>query len=230
MTTIDLTPFGFTPTESLAYGALLDIGPSSGYAVAKELGVARANAYQALNGLVGKGAAVSVEEQPTRYRAERPDALLARVIDRESSKLDALEKQVRAVGPQNGQVTISLMGRRTLTDLALRTVARAEGHLVCIGPADLVAEIGPAWRRRMAEDRPTAVWLMGANPGNLPIAPTGHIDEATALELFGSPIFALITADVAVLARVDGDNAEGYWTSDKTIFGSVRATVQSLTG
>ncbi len=58
MTDIDLTPFGFTPTENLAYGALLDLGPSSGYAVAKELSIARANAYQALNGLVAKGAAV----------------------------------------------------------------------------------------------------------------------------------------------------------------------------
>ena len=31
---LDLTPFGFTPTESSIYETLLDLGPSSGYAVA----------------------------------------------------------------------------------------------------------------------------------------------------------------------------------------------------
>ena len=31
---VDLTPFGFTPTESQVYGALLRLGPSTGYAVA----------------------------------------------------------------------------------------------------------------------------------------------------------------------------------------------------
>ena len=74
MMPIDLTPFGFTPTENRAYGALLELGPSSGYALAKALSIARANAYQALNGLVAKGGAIRTHEAPQRYRAERPDA------------------------------------------------------------------------------------------------------------------------------------------------------------
>src|SRR5439155_1053288 len=32
---IDLTPFGFTPTESLVYGTLLGLGPATGYQVAR---------------------------------------------------------------------------------------------------------------------------------------------------------------------------------------------------
>ncbi len=76
MTDIDLTPFGFTPTENLAYGALLELGPSSGYALAKDLSIARANAYQALNGLVAKGAAIQTDDQPQRYRAESKKPVL----------------------------------------------------------------------------------------------------------------------------------------------------------
>src|SRR2546430_4433111 len=49
---LDLTPFGFTATESLAYAALLRLGPSTGYAVAHATRVARANTYGALEGLV----------------------------------------------------------------------------------------------------------------------------------------------------------------------------------
>src|SRR6266511_1377004 len=33
--TADLTPFGFTPTESLVYTTLLRLGPTTGYAVAR---------------------------------------------------------------------------------------------------------------------------------------------------------------------------------------------------
>ena len=48
MARIDLTPFGFTPTESLVYEVLLTGGPGTGYAVARAAGLARANAYSAL--------------------------------------------------------------------------------------------------------------------------------------------------------------------------------------
>ena len=43
-----LDRFGFTPTETKSYQALLKLGPSTGYGVARELGIARANVYQAL--------------------------------------------------------------------------------------------------------------------------------------------------------------------------------------
>ena len=65
---IDLSPFGFTPTETHVYSALLDRGFTSAYALAKSIGVARANVYQALNGLVSKGAAIRVSESPQVFR------------------------------------------------------------------------------------------------------------------------------------------------------------------
>lgn len=55
MPRIDLTPFGFTPTESLVYEVLLTGGPGTGYGIARSAGLARANAYSALEGLVSRG-------------------------------------------------------------------------------------------------------------------------------------------------------------------------------
>jgi len=52
MTEIDLTPFRFTPTESVVYSALLRLGPSTGYGIGRATRLARANAYAALEGLV----------------------------------------------------------------------------------------------------------------------------------------------------------------------------------
>src|SRR4029077_11000093 len=75
---LDLTPFGFTPTESLVYATLLRLGPSTGYAVARSARLARANAYGALEGLVARGAATRTPppNRPARYRPADPPALL----------------------------------------------------------------------------------------------------------------------------------------------------------
>src|SRR5207244_2178744 len=76
---VDLTPFGFTPTESQVYGALLRLGPSTGYAVAHATRTARANTYGALEGLAGRAAATRLPGRPARYRAVDPRALIAQL-------------------------------------------------------------------------------------------------------------------------------------------------------
>jgi len=228
MIDIDLTPFGFTPTENLAYGALLDLGPSSGYAVAKKLSIARANAYQALNGLVAKGAAVTTADQPRKFRSERPDAILARVIDIEAQKLDALEAQVQTSGGQDGSAVVLLQGKRALLDIALRTLAREPEEITCIGAADLLAALGPAWRRRALDSRVSSVWLIGDDPGDLPVPTRGGIDLTKSVELFGGPVFLLLAGDVAVIARVEAADLSGYWTSDMTIIGATRGLAAHL--
>ena len=72
-----LERFGFSPTESRVYQALLQRGPSTGYAVALELGIARANVYQALEELVRRGAARKSATSPIQYVATGPAALVA---------------------------------------------------------------------------------------------------------------------------------------------------------
>src|SRR4030095_4654982 len=86
--TLDLTPFGFTPTESLVYEVLVSHGPGTGYAIARSAGLARANAYAALEGLVGKGAARADEGRPRRYRPEPAPVLLGRIVDRQSQAIE----------------------------------------------------------------------------------------------------------------------------------------------
>src|SRR6059058_3456430 len=89
-TAVDLTPFGFTPTESQVYGALLRLGPSTGYAVAHATRVARANTYGALEGLAGRAAAIRLPGRPARSRAVDPRALIARLAAAKGQALDRL--------------------------------------------------------------------------------------------------------------------------------------------
>src|SRR5207249_7444369 len=79
MATVDLTPFGFTATESVVYSALLRLGPATGYGVGRATRLARANAYAALEGLVTRGAAQRAAGRPAQYRPADPGALLARL-------------------------------------------------------------------------------------------------------------------------------------------------------
>src|ERR671924_1674271 len=97
MPRIDLTRFGFTPTESLVYEVLLTGGPGTGYAIARSAGLARANAYSALEGLVAKGAARVDPGRPKRYRPETPAALIARISTDHGLALDQLSSDLEAV-------------------------------------------------------------------------------------------------------------------------------------
>src|SRR5688500_18996593 len=97
MPQINLTPFGFTPTESLVYEALRTGGPGTGYAIARSAGLARANAYSALEGLVSKGAARVEVGRPRRYRPEPPVALIARISTDHGQALDRLGRELEAI-------------------------------------------------------------------------------------------------------------------------------------
>lgn len=227
MAEIDITPFGFTPTESRAYNALLTEGPSSGYALAKKLNVARANAYQALNGLVKKSAATTTDERPERYRAVRPDAILAHLTAAEAGKLDALEAQIRGAPSEEGETLVALFGRRALIDTALRTAAREPGPVTCVGPADMVGALSPAWHKRHADGLPSVLWIVGERV-ELPVEPAGVIDPDLVRRDFAASVLLLVASKVVVAARIGEDTASGYWASDMTIVGLVKTAVEAL--
>ena len=64
-----LMEFGLTRQEATVYLALVVSGTQTGYEVAKQTGISRSNAYNALAGLVDKGAAYPEEGAATRYTA-----------------------------------------------------------------------------------------------------------------------------------------------------------------
>src|SRR5688572_32089620 len=97
MARLDLTHFGFTPTESLIYEVLLTGGPGTGYAIARTAGLARANAYSALEGLVSKGAARMEGGRPRRYRPEPPAALVARISTDHGQAMERLSRELESI-------------------------------------------------------------------------------------------------------------------------------------
>jgi sugar-specific transcriptional regulator TrmB len=227
---LDLTPFGFTPTESLAYRALTQSGPLTGYALAQALSIARANAYQALRGLVTKGAVTLTAERPERYRPLQPAALFALLASRQAETLDRLEAQLVNVPSAGGPALLPLAGERAVMDLALRTAARATGPVTCAGPSRALTTLAPAWHKRAQERRETALWTLPEQPvPALPIPIAGAVKAAALQRAFNAPVLILVTPDAALACTYGPAGPTGYWTSDSTLRQVIAAAASLLT-
>ncbi len=98
-----LQELGFTEYEARAYTTLIDAGELSGYELAKESGIPRANVYAVLDKLLQRGAAQRLQHTGgQRYAAISPNQLLRGI---ESSQKRALIAAGRALAqrPQRGE-------------------------------------------------------------------------------------------------------------------------------
>ena len=214
---LDLTPFGFTPTESRVYGALLRLGPSTGYAVAHAARLARANTYGALEGLVGRTAASRLPGRPTRYRAADPRALIAQLAAQQGQALDRLSAELSTATAAVEPETRSVVGARAAANLILQVVARAERRAEGVLGAELLRPTLPAWRR--AKDRATVELRVA---GEVPAETQALVTATVAAD---APTALLIDDAQAVVVTGSGELATGLWSSHPAIIALVRATL-----
>ena len=228
-TTVDLTPFGFTSTESRVYNSLLDLGPSSGYAVARALGLARANTYHAISSLTAKGAIAVLTERPLRVRAVRPDGVIALIASRNSVQLEALEEQVRQRGQTAGaEATVPIAPGRALLDIATRMIVREEGALLVLAPGRFYGATAPAWRKRQSDRRPSQCWSYGetATVPGLVISSLAK-DEVTGR--FGTDAVLIAASSSAIWASWDNGSV-GWWTQQPLAIGLVHTSIANVGG
>jgi sugar-specific transcriptional regulator TrmB len=217
---IDLTPFGFTATESQAYAALLRLGPSTGYAVAHATRVARVNTYGALEGLVGRTAALRLPGRPSRYRATDPAALIAQLAAQQGEALDRLSRSLRDAANPSEPETRTVTGARAVANLIMQVVARAERRVEGVLSAELLRPTLPAWRR--AKER-AALELRVA--GDAP-PEASHILSGTVSG--DSPTVLLIDDVQAVLVAGSGETAAGMWSSHPAVAALARTCIRGL--
>lgn len=217
---IDLTPFGFTTTESHVYAALLRLGPSTGYAVAHAIRVARANTYGALEGLVGRSAAHRLAGRPARYRAADPQALLAQLAAEQGVALDRLGAAlVDAVGAGEPD-TRSVGGARALANVILQVVARAERRVEGVLAAELLRSTMPAWRR--AKERATVeLRVAGAAPADASSLLSGAVSPE-------APTILLVDDTQVVIATGRAEATAGAWSSHPAVTALARAALRGL--
>src|SRR5256884_8679099 len=200
---LDLTPFRFTATESLAYAALLRLGPSTGYAPAHAPRVARANTYGALEGLAGRAAAIRLPGRPARYRAVDPRALVAQLAAEQGQALDRLSQALRDSSEPVEPESRAAAGARAAANLVMQLVARAEQRVEGVLAAELLRPSLPAWRR--ARERATLELRVA---GEVPVEAGSLVAGGVPAE---APTVLLIDDAPAVVASGAGGGGAPVW-------------------
>lgn len=205
---------------------LLTQGPGTGYAVARSAGLARANAYAALEGLVAKGAARSDAGRPRRYRPEPPDALLARVTASQGRALDRLEERLAAAAAPSTPSLVELDSARGALQLLAREIARATTSVRILAPADAWPALVPALRR--AAGAGVELRLLSPAAADLGFATVEAVRGDAAWP--GDPVVAVVDGRSAVVAVREGDRVMGHWTASPPLVAAAGLAIERMGG
>lgn len=224
MSRIDLTHFGFTPTESLVYEVLLTGGPGTGYAIARSAGLARANAYSALEGLVTKGAARVDGGRPKRYRPEAATALIARISTDHGLALERLSRGLDEVSVPATPTLVEIESARAVLQLITHDVARAGTGVALLAPPDAFPLLAPALRRPYAAGLPLVLCATG--PVDLGFAVVEVVSGAHRWP--GMPIISVVDDRSAILAARQGGDVRGHWSAAPAFVAGARLALEQL--
>lgn len=224
MAHIDLTRFGFTPTEGLIYEVLLTNGPGTGYALARAAGLARANAYSALEGLVAKGAARVEGGRPRQYRPEPPTSLIARISNDHGLALERLSTDLEAISVPGTPTVVELDSGRAVLQLITHNVARAGRSVALLAPVDAFPLLAPALRRPVSSG--LLVELYSTGPVDLGFAAVEVIPQEQRWP--GMPIISVVDDASALLAARQGSDVRGHWSTAPAFVAAARLALEQL--
>lgn len=222
MIRLDLTHFGFTPTESLVYEVLLTGGPGTGYAIARSAGLARANAYSALEGLVTKGAARMDPGRPKRFRPETPAALIARISTDHGQALDRLSRDLDTVSVPATPTLVEVESARAVLQLITHDVARAAASVALLAPADAFPLLAPALRRPYSAGIPLVLCALA--PVDLGFAVVEVVSAGPPWP--GMPIISVVDDRNALLAARQGSEVRGHWSTAPAFVAGARLALE----
>lgn len=222
MPSIDLTRFGFTPTEGLVYEVLLTGGPGTGYAIARAAGLARANAYSALEGLVSKGAARMDAGRPRRYRPEAPAGLIARISNDHGQALERLSRELDAASVPETETLVEILSARGLLQLITHDVARATASVGLLAPPDAFPLLAPALRRPFSAGVPLT--LVASAPVELGFATVDVVANEDRWP--GMPIVMVVDDRSAILAARNGSEVRGHWSTAAAFVAAARLVLE----
>jgi sugar-specific transcriptional regulator TrmB len=191
------------------YRVLLDLGPSTGYAVARTAGFARANTYAALEGLVRRGAAHRAAGRPARFRAADPNALMVLLAAEHGERLERLNRALAHLGGKADPVTRTLEGARAIANVVQQLVARATSRVDGVIAAELWRPTLPAWRH-------------AASRAKLQVRVTGEAEETEGLAAPGAPTghptMLLVDRIYTLVAGPDASGMlTGLWSGDRLV-------------
>ena len=202
------------------YRALLELGPSTGYAVARTAGYARANTYAALDGLLSRGAAQRAAGRPARYHATDPQTLLVQLSAEQGERLERLARAVAGLHKPAEPVTRSAEGARATGNVIQQLVARAGNRVEGVVAAELWLPTLPAWRH-------------AARRAKLQVVISGDVVDAEGLAAgrvpAGAPTILLVDDQFTLVAAGGGSAMTVVWSSHPHLVLLARANLGEST-
>lgn len=219
-----LERLNFTEVEAKAYIALFSKSPATAYQIAQMTGMPRPNVYNAVGGLVAKGALQQVSDNPVRYIPREPAEFFT-TISRSTSKLcEDVVSELRDmtvhdgteyVANYNGRAAVDSQVRKMISSARARIYIKSSSRL--LDPYhDVLVE---------AADRGVLIHIVAADPGiselpgheNIVIIPHEGTGVAT-----GTAVHYLLTisadADGTLIAALNGEPAASYTRNDAIVY------------
>ncbi|SET01382.1 TrmB family transcriptional regulator [Thorsellia anophelis] len=92
-----LVEFGFSKTDAIVYIALLKFGKSSGYKVAKEIGLSRSSVYSSIDNLYNQQYIYLTDSTTKEYSAKAPNILLDELEKRTIDSCSFLKNELNKI-------------------------------------------------------------------------------------------------------------------------------------
>lgn len=165
MTTTDsllaqLGALGFTETEALLYCELVRSGPASGYRLAKAVGKARANVYQALSQLTQSGAVLIDDSQVQTFRATDPGELMRAMAESYRGHAEAAQAGLQALAaPATDDRIYHLKTVEQVFERAVAMIDRASATVLVDAFPQPLERVLPALERAAARGVAVAAFV-----------------------------------------------------------------------
>lgn len=141
-----LAQFGLTRQEATIYAAMSEQGEMTGYEAAKITGISRSNAYNALAGLVEKGAAYIIEGTATKYTA----VAVTEFCENKIRRLGEMKEYLAANMTENKrepECYATIEGDRHILDKIRNMLDRTEQRIYLSMPVSLIELVAPELKR-----------------------------------------------------------------------------------
>ena len=206
---------------------LLTGGPGTGYSIARSAGLARANAYSALEGLVSKGAARADAGRPRRFRPESPTALIARITNDHSLAVERLGGDLESLSVPSSPTLLEIDSPRAALQLLGHEIARAQQSLTLLAPGDAYPVLGPSLRRPLGAGVPVRLFSM--DQVELGFADVEVLPDR-GLAWPGAPLVAIVDDRSALIAARSGAEVTGHWSTSPVFVATARAVLGAFGG
>ena len=221
---IDLTPFGFTPTEGVVYKVLLRDGPGTGYCYRSCRRSCPSQRLQCPRGPRRKRRRPGRSGPTKAYRPEPPAALLARIASDHGQALSRLTTELEALAAPPTPTLVEITSSRGALQLIQHDVARAAASVDLLAPAEAFPLLGPALRRPVLAGLDVRLHWVG--PVELGFAPVAGVAGSRGMARCADHLCGRRRA--ALLATRQGADVTGHWGTAPAFVAAARFTIDVL--